>query len=131
MVISSFSFVLADEAKIESCGIEEMELLNALGITDYEAEDLSKAVTRGEFYKVLCTMQGLPETKGTDAVFADVDPSNEYAGYIRTLAKLGVITSKDGKIYPDSPIKEVTLLIGRTSEKPESTFFSPKDLWIF
>ena len=73
MVISSFSFVLADEAKIESCGIEEMELLNALGITDYEAEDLSKAVTRGEFYKVLCTMQGLPETKGTDAVFSDVD----------------------------------------------------------
>ena len=57
MVISSFSFVLADEAKIESCGIEEMELLNALGITDYEAEDLSKAVTRGEFYKVLCSMQ--------------------------------------------------------------------------
>ena len=105
MVISSFSFVLADEAKIESCGIEEMELLNALGITKYESEDLSKAVTRGEFYKVLCIMQGLPETKGSDAVFSDVEPSNEYAGYIRTLAKLGVITSKDGKIYPDAPIK--------------------------
>ena len=105
MVISSFSFVLADEAKIESCGIEEMELLNALGITDYEPEDLSKAVTRGEFYKVLCVMQGLPETKGSDAIFSDVDPSYEYAGYIRTLAKLGVITSKDGKIYPDAPIK--------------------------
>ena len=32
MVISSFSFVLADEAKIESCGIEEMELLKKTNI---------------------------------------------------------------------------------------------------
>ena len=105
MVISSFSFVLADENEANVCGAEELGLVNSLGITDYEPEDLSNTVTRGEFYKVLCTMQGLPETKGSDAVFSDVDPSNEYAGYIRTLAKLGVITSKDGKIYPDAPIK--------------------------
>jgi len=103
MLISGFGFVLADENDI--CGVSELGLINALGITEYEEEDLANTITRGEFYTILCRMQGLPETKGTDTVFSDVDPLAEYAGYIRTLAKLGFISSRDGKIYPDAPIK--------------------------
>ena len=105
MLLASTSFVLAAESEAAVCGLNEVGLLNALGITDYEEADLGTALTRGEFYKILCLMQGLPETKGTNAVFSDVDATTKNAGYIRTLAKLGLISSKDGKIYPDAIIK--------------------------
>ncbi len=124
MLLASTSFVLADEAKTYVCGAEELGLLNSLGITEYEEADLGKIITRGEFYKILCLMQGLPETKGSNAVFNDVDPSNEYAGYIRTLSKLGIISSKDGNIYPHASIKAteaVKLIVNALGYGPKAT----------
>lgn len=105
MTVSSMSFVLADETVKETCGEKELGLINALKISDWEAQDLANTVTRGEFYTILCKMQALPGTKGNEKVFSDVEPSAKFAPYVRTLAKLGLISSKDGNIYPDAPIK--------------------------
>ena len=104
-MLFSTGFVLADETNTIVYGVNEMGLINALGIAEYEEADLGRTITRGEFYKIVCLMTGYPETKNSDIIYSDLTNENEYAGYIKTLTKLGMISSFDGKIYPDSPIK--------------------------
>ena len=104
-MLFSTGFVLADETNTIVYGVNEMGLINALGIAEYEEADLGRTITRGEFYKIVCLMTGYPETKNSDIIYSDLTNENEYAGYIKTLTKLGMISSFDGKIYPDSAIK--------------------------
>ena len=54
MVATGTGFVLAADSAKDECGLEELGLVNALGITEYEAEDLSKVLTRGNFLRCGC-----------------------------------------------------------------------------
>lgn len=99
-MIFSFALVQADtEAETVIYGEHTLGVLNALGIADYTTENLSETITRGEFYVMLAKAGGYPETRTNQAYFADLNPGDDYEGYIKTLYKVGVIApDKDGKI---------------------------------
>ena len=93
--------VQAEEAAQEVAvyGIDDLGLVNALGIAEYTEENLSENITRGEFYALLAKANGYPETINKDVVFADLNPGDDYEGYAKTLYKVGIVSpTKDGKI---------------------------------
>ena len=106
--------VQADEAETVSSNMEVMNVLNALGITEYTEYDLQNSITRGQFYELLCKTAGYPKVTGTDVIFADMAPTNELEAYARTLYKVGIISpDNSGKIYPSNPItgKEAVAIV--------------------
>ena len=106
-LLFSFCLVQAEETEeVIVYGTEYYEILNALGVTDYNEADLASNMTRAEFYKLVAKLGGYPSVKNVNVVFADMTPANEYEPYTRTLYKLGMIVpDANGNVYPD---KEIT-----------------------
>jgi len=104
-----FSCVLiqAEENTAEAVvyGEHTLGLINGLGIADYTNDNLTEKLTRGEYYALLCKATGYPETLDNDTLFSDLKPGDDYEGYVKTLYKIGLITTtKDGRIRASEPI---------------------------
>lgn len=71
--------------------------LNALGALPegYESK-AEEPVLRGEFAFMLANVMGSGVSAKEDTAFADVKQDNEYSGYIRYLAELGIIHGTEG-----------------------------------
>ena len=95
----------------EVIGTDAAEYLAALGADWLEDSDLTAPIARKDFAKLMCLIGGYTPGESGNGMFLDVEPpedssSEDYSGYIYTLANVGII-SKEGKWFePDRNITE-------------------------
>lgn len=103
----------ADEAAVY--GIDNLELIAALGIEGYTESNVGNTITRNEFYTLLCKVAGYPAIENWNVVFSDLPPAAEGEKYAKVLYKLGLIShDKNGRIYPEgnvSPAEAASLFV--------------------
>lgn len=100
-------FVQADTKQTtEVFGEYEMGFTNALEITDIEdVAELTTDLTKGEFYKMICTLASINPVDSPETVFADLKPGDEAEPYAKALVKAGYISADaSGNVYADKPI---------------------------
>lgn len=103
-VISAPGFAAEEEAEV-IYGIESIQILKALNITELAEEELGDSITRAEFLKMIGVLAGYGEIKSTEQLFKDLPVDNEYEPYLRALYNMGVIApDASGNINPSTEI---------------------------
>lgn len=101
-------FVQADAnpTSNEIFGEYEMGFTNALEITAIDdVNDLGKDLSKGEFYKMICTLGAITPVESAETIFADLNPGDEYEPCTKALYKAGYIsTDASGNIHAEKPI---------------------------